>query len=58
VAKLAEHDTAVSAFYGDGKDRWAYLDMTNSWPKDKGEFSPIWSSCQMDRGPGAPELEG
>lgn len=37
VAKLAEHDTAVSAFYGDGKDRWAYLDMTNAWPKDKGE---------------------
>ncbi len=37
VAKLAEHDTAISAFYGDGKDRWAYLDMTNAWPKEKGE---------------------
>jgi CRISPR system Cascade subunit CasC len=40
VAKLAEHDTTVSAFYGDGKDRWAYLDMTNAWPKDKGEARP------------------
>jgi len=37
VTKLAEHDTAVSSFYGDGKDHWAYLDMTNAWPKDKGE---------------------
>lgn len=40
VAKLAEHDTAISAFYGDGQDSWAYLDMTNAWPKDKGEARP------------------
>jgi CRISPR system Cascade subunit CasC len=40
VAKLAEHDTAISTFYGDGKDRWAYLDMTSAWPKDKGESRP------------------
>ncbi len=40
VAKLAEHDSAISVFYGDGKDRWAYLDMTSAWPKDKGEARP------------------
>lgn len=37
VEKLAEHDAKVSAFYGDGKDEWAYLDMTAAWPDDKGE---------------------
>ena len=40
VAKLAEHDSALDAFYGDGQDRWAYLDMTKAWPKDKGEAQP------------------
>ena len=37
VEKLAEHDGKVSALYGDGKDVWAYLDMTGAWPRDKGE---------------------
>lgn len=36
VEALAKHDAAVSAFYGDGKDSWAYLDMTGAWPKNKG----------------------
>lgn len=36
VAKLAEQDAKISAFYGDGKDEWAYLDMTDAWPGDKG----------------------
>lgn len=36
VEKLAEHDTKVSGFYGDGKDVWSYLDMTGAWPSDKG----------------------
>jgi CRISPR system Cascade subunit CasC len=36
VAKLAEHDAKITAFYGDGKDEWAYLDMTDAWPGDKG----------------------
>lgn len=36
VEKLAEHDAKISAFYGDGKDEWAYLDMTDAWPGDKG----------------------
>jgi CRISPR system Cascade subunit CasC len=37
VDALAEHDTKVSGFYGDGKDDWAYLDMTGAWPGDKGK---------------------
>lgn len=37
VEKLAEHDTKISGFYGDGKDDWAYLDMTSVWPSGKGE---------------------
>jgi CRISPR system Cascade subunit CasC len=36
VAELAKHDTQLTAFYGDGKDAWAYLDMTGAWPADKG----------------------
>lgn len=37
VGALAEHDAKVSGFYGDGKDLWAYLDMTGAWPGGKGE---------------------
>lgn len=37
VGALAEHDAKVAGFYGDGKDDWAYLDLTGAWPKDKGE---------------------
>jgi len=36
VEKLAAHDAKISAFYSDGKDEWAYLDMTGAWPGDKG----------------------
>lgn len=44
VEALAKHDTAVSAFYGDGKDEWAYLDMTGVWPDDKGAPQPNLNS--------------
>jgi CRISPR system Cascade subunit CasC len=37
VRELAAHDSAVTAVYGDGKDAWAFLDLTGAWPKDKGE---------------------
>lgn len=37
VGALAEHDAKVASFYGDGKDEWAYLDLTGSWPGGKGE---------------------
>lgn len=36
VAELAKHDTQLTTFYGDGKDAWAYLDITGAWPKEKG----------------------
>ena len=36
VERLAEQDNTVSTAYGDGKDAWAYLDLTGAWPKDKG----------------------
>lgn len=36
VARLAEQDNKISTAYGDGKDAWAYLDLTGAWPKDKG----------------------
>lgn len=37
VEKLAEHDGKISGIYGDGKDSWAYLDLTGAWPTSKGE---------------------
>lgn len=37
VGALAEHDAKIAGFYGDGKDEWAYLDLTGAWPEDKGE---------------------
>lgn len=37
VARLADHEAKVAAFYGDGKDQWAVLDMTGSWPLALGE---------------------
>lgn len=36
VAALAEHDDKVSAFYGDKRDTWAYLDLSGMWPESKG----------------------
>jgi len=36
VEKLAEHDAKVTGAYGDGKDAWAYLDLTGAWPETKG----------------------
>ena len=40
VAKLADHDNKIAAVYGDGKDKWAYLDLTSAWPTDKGNPLP------------------
>ena len=36
VERLAEYDGKIAAFYGDGKDDWAYIDLTSAWPSDKG----------------------
>ncbi len=40
VEKLAEHDSKIAAFYGDGRDAWAYLDMSGTWPQEKGAPMP------------------
>lgn len=40
VAVMAAHDNKVSAFYGDGSDTWAYLDLSEAWPTGKGEAQP------------------
>lgn len=37
VEKLAKHDAEVTAVYGDGKDLWAYVDLSGVWPAGKGE---------------------
>lgn len=40
VKALADYDDKVSAFYGNGQDAWAYLDLSNAWPTTKGEAKP------------------
>ncbi len=40
VKALAEYDDRVSAFYGDGQDAWAFLDLSGAWPSAKGEAKP------------------
>lgn len=37
VKALSDYDDKVSAFYGNGQDAWAYLDLTGTWPAVKGE---------------------
>lgn len=37
VRALSDYDDKVSAFYGNGQDAWAYLDLTGTWPTAKGE---------------------
>lgn len=39
VERLADQDDTISACYGDGRDAWAYLDLTGAWPATKG--SPL-----------------
>lgn len=40
VQRLSDTDEKLSAVYGDGQDRWLYLDLTAQWPQDKGERQP------------------
>lgn len=40
VARLADQDNKIAAVYGDGKDQWAYLDLTAAWPTSKGDALP------------------
>lgn len=40
VAQLAVQDDKVSAIYSDGRDAWAYLDLTAAWPATKGQAQP------------------
>lgn len=37
VKALADYDDKVSAFYSNGHDAWAYLDLSGAWPEKKGE---------------------
>ncbi|WBI82266.1 type I-E CRISPR-associated protein Cas7/Cse4/CasC [Pseudomonas aeruginosa] len=37
IAELARHDQQLAAVYGDSRDRWAYLDISGAWPKERGE---------------------
>ncbi len=37
VARLIEMDERLATAYGDPRDRWLALDLTNAWPTDRGE---------------------
>jgi CRISPR system Cascade subunit CasC len=54
VAKLAAYEEKLSGVYGDSRDRWAYIDLTEAWPAGKGEAQPglaalaDWVVAQLD----------
>lgn len=37
VEALATHERQLAGFYGDARDRWAFVDLTGAWPQDMGE---------------------
>lgn len=37
VSRLAEYESKLAAVYADPSDSWLWLDLTGSWPKDRGE---------------------
>lgn len=37
IERLAAHDDSMAGAYGDGRDEWAYLDLSGVWPAAKGE---------------------
>src|SRR5690606_5416130 len=36
VDELARHESKLAAVYADARDQWAYLDLSESWPQQKG----------------------
>lgn len=37
VEALATHERQLAGFYGDPRDKWAFIDLTGAWPQDLGE---------------------
>lgn len=40
VTELAQYEAKQSAAFGDAQDRWLRLDLTGSWPEDRGVSCP------------------
>lgn len=36
VSELAKHEGKLAAVYADARDQWAYLDLSDAWPAQKG----------------------
>lgn len=37
VAALASYDGKLTGIYGDSRDEWVIIDMTDAWPSDRGD---------------------
>ncbi|MCY1289739.1 CRISPR system Cascade subunit CasC [compost metagenome] len=37
VQAMNDYEQKLASVYADGRDRWGYLDLTGTWPVDKGE---------------------
>lgn len=44
VAELAQYEAKQSTAFGDPRDRWLWLDLTGSWPEDRGLPCPSASA--------------
>lgn len=59
VSELARHEGKLAAVYADARDQWAYLDLSEAWPQQKGTQMQnlgelaAWVSTQV-----AAQLEG
>lgn len=58
VAELAGHEEQLATVYADGRDRWAYLDLSGAWPQGKGEaLSNLIALAGWVKAQAAAELE-
>lgn len=59
VQALAAYEEKVGSVYGNGQDAWAFVDVSEAWPADKGEAQPNidalaeWVKQQVARRVGA-----
>ena len=58
VEALASHEGKLAAVYADSRDQWAYLDLSDAWPAQKGlQAANLGELAAWVRDKAAPRLE-
>ena len=59
VGELAKHESKLAAVYADARDQWAYLDLSDAWPAQKGtQVQNLGELAAWVRSQIAAQLEG